>query len=128
MTPSDCKFFMKCSTPICPLDEGWERRIYIAGEKGCLYLLATGKEGADERYGKDIAYIQAKELVVAIGGQFPCIAKSVEAASRIGLRTGNPANLALYPSQEGIPRVHACSPHENQATSDLPAAEQDPPK
>ena len=40
----DCPKFKSCSAPICPLDEDWELRSHLDGERVCYYLTEYSKE------------------------------------------------------------------------------------
>lgn len=46
---SKCPRFPQCSAPICPMDEDWERRSYIKGERVCFYLNELAKPGGLSR-------------------------------------------------------------------------------
>lgn len=52
-----CPKFLKCSAPICPLDEEWHLRKHLLGDPICPYLSEYSKPGAEER------------LQLAIGGE-----------------------------------------------------------
>ena len=39
----DCPKFDSCSAPICPLDDDWELRTHLDGEKVCHYLTMLQK-------------------------------------------------------------------------------------
>ena len=40
----DCPKFKSCSAPICPLDEDWNLRSQLNGERVCYYLTEYSKE------------------------------------------------------------------------------------
>ena len=42
----DCPKFDHCSAPICPLDDDWELRSHLNGERVCYYLTEYSKEAA----------------------------------------------------------------------------------
>jgi hypothetical protein len=50
MTPRECPEFMRCSSNICPLDDGWRARHYAQGEQVCMIMREHVKKGADERF------------------------------------------------------------------------------
>ena len=39
----DCPKFKSCSAPICPLDESWELRSHLDGDRVCHYLTMLQK-------------------------------------------------------------------------------------
>ena len=39
----DCPKFESCSAPICPLEEDWELRTHLNGERVCHYLTMLQK-------------------------------------------------------------------------------------
>ena len=41
-----CKYFQNCSAPICPLDDDWQKRKHLDGERVCFYLTEYSKEAA----------------------------------------------------------------------------------
>ena len=43
---NDCKFFLNCNAPICPVDPDWKKRSHLNGERVCYYLIEYAKEGA----------------------------------------------------------------------------------
>jgi hypothetical protein len=45
-----CPKWNKCSAPICPLDDEWDRRRMLADEPVCFYLLEHAKEGSKARF------------------------------------------------------------------------------
>jgi hypothetical protein len=97
MTPTDCPRFQTCSAAICPLApaEGYHRN----GEPVCHYLLATGKAGADERYGHDPVFHACRTALPVITARFPDIGYRVTAAARTGFRKSNlPARPAASPA------------------------------
>jgi len=44
MNICDCPKFESCSAPICPLDEDWNLRSHLNGERVCYYLTEYSKE------------------------------------------------------------------------------------
>ena len=47
MKPEDCKRFIKCNAPICPLDKDWRKRKLKHEDATCMYLLESVKHGAE---------------------------------------------------------------------------------
>lgn len=43
---TECSHFQNCSAPICPLDEDWQMRTHLKGERVCFYLIEYSKEAA----------------------------------------------------------------------------------
>ena len=43
MNTSPCPKFESCSAPICPLDQDWQLRKYLDGERVCYYLSEYAK-------------------------------------------------------------------------------------
>jgi hypothetical protein len=39
----DCPKFDRCSAPVCPLDDRWQERSYLDGERVCYYLTEYSK-------------------------------------------------------------------------------------
>jgi hypothetical protein len=42
--------FLKCSSPICPLDERWDRRSMLDDEPVCFYVIEHSKESSRSRF------------------------------------------------------------------------------
>ena len=43
--PEHCPKFIKCSAPICPLDQNWPQRSHLRGERVCIFLTEAVKPG-----------------------------------------------------------------------------------
>lgn len=43
---SQCPKYQKCYAPICPLDEKWQKRKHISGDRICFYLPEAQKANA----------------------------------------------------------------------------------
>lgn len=46
LKPNQCPKFNQCNAPVCPLDEEWQKRKHISGDKCCVYLLEASKAHA----------------------------------------------------------------------------------
>lgn len=53
LTLTQCSKYQQCCAPICPLDENWQKRKHISGDRICFYLAEVQKPNAkaifDER-------------------------------------------------------------------------------
>ena len=62
----ECPRFAKCSSNICPVDEGWPQRKHIRGEPICLYLREAVKVGGLAVLGVHIPAELSKQVVRAL--------------------------------------------------------------
>lgn len=46
LTLTKCPKYQKCYAPYCPLDEKWQKRNHINGDRVCFYLLEAQKPNA----------------------------------------------------------------------------------
>lgn len=46
LTLNQCPKYQQCSAPICPLDEKWQKRKHISGDRICFYLAEAQKRSA----------------------------------------------------------------------------------
>lgn len=46
LTLSQCPKYQQCYAPICPLDENWQKRKHISGDRICFYLTEAQKPSA----------------------------------------------------------------------------------
>lgn len=83
--PQDCKFFERCSAPICPLDSDWQRRSYLDGEPVCYFMLEWAKAATRPilrgAIGDQLALALADVFPTIMGGYGP-LKKRLERASR----------------------------------------------
>ena len=91
----DCPKWVKCSAPICPVDELHISRVHLAGEKICLYLNEYAKPHAREKLRGCIAeehYNLIAEAYPKIIDTYAPISKALRRAanspSRLGKKPG----------------------------------------
>ncbi len=65
----DCPKFESCSAPICPLDDDWELRSHLNGERVCYYLTEYSKSA----FRPLLRRVLAGELYERIAEQHPRI-------------------------------------------------------
>ena len=87
--PEECSKFYTCSAPICPLDPKWPRAVHLGGERVCFYLLASGKEGAEERFRDDPIFAACRIALPLVVARHPVIGRVVERAAKSPFRKCN---------------------------------------
>jgi len=96
MDPSDCPKFNKCSAPICPLDQDWERREHLRGEPICLWLREwakpTGKAILGRAVGEHLAQ-RIGETAPLISARHSDIRDSLRQAAKYGSKVANGMRL-----------------------------------
>lgn len=83
---ADCPKWDACNAAVCPALPTWRTAYHVNGDKVCHYLLASGKAGAEERFGEIPAFRVALSLVDDIGEAFPAIARQVRIAAGSGFK------------------------------------------
>lgn len=95
MCPENCKRFLKCNAPICPLDKDWRLRKLKNEDSTCMYLLESVKDGAEARFeASQLAEVYKTIAVVSdeIFSQFSHIKNKADKARFTKSRMlGNPA-------------------------------------
>jgi hypothetical protein len=71
------------------------------GEKVCIYLLASGKAGAAERYRNFPEFTEVCRRVPEVASRFPAIRRAVERAAKQPLRRDQSRNLHRIKPTEG---------------------------
>lgn len=46
LTLTQCQKYQQCNAPICPLDEKWQKRKHVNGDRICFYLPEAQKPNA----------------------------------------------------------------------------------
>lgn len=87
--PVDCPKFLSCSAPICPIDPKWPMAAHLHGERVCPYLLATGKQGAEDKYRNDPVFAACRVALPLVGARHPAIGRVVERAAGSPFRKCN---------------------------------------
>ena len=87
--PRDCPKFETCNAAICPLAPLWRSAVHLPGEKVCPYLLATGKQGSEERYADDPIFAACRERLPEVAAKHPDIATKVERAAKSRFKGDN---------------------------------------
>ncbi len=81
----DCPKFDNCSAPICPLDDNWELRPHLKGERVCYYLTEYSKEAARPILRRRLA-AEHYEVIAAqhprIVASHPLIKRQLDRSSR----------------------------------------------
>ncbi len=49
-SPRSCPRFIKCSAPVCPLDDSPYKRVLLKEDPTCFYLTESVKDGAETRF------------------------------------------------------------------------------
>jgi len=84
-----CKHFDRCSAPICPLNDSWQKRTHLDGEPICIYLRELVKPDGK----RNLATSLPCQLLELIERQAKCIslrygpiARRLKRASKCGSR------------------------------------------
>ena len=95
MKITDCPKWIKCSAPICPVDDEYLSRVHIAGEKICFYLNEYAKPHARTKLKGCIAeehYQAIAKAHLKIIDRYAPIKKALQRAanteSRLGIKPG----------------------------------------
>ena len=89
MSPIQCDHFRRCSSNICPLDESWNKRKHLNGERVCFYLIQAHKVGAKAIFndaGKGDLYKSMANVGVDIIARHYPIKHVVENGKKTALR------------------------------------------
>lgn len=89
---NNCKLFINCSAPICPLDPDWQKRTHLEGERVCYYLTEYSKEAARPLLRGGLGV----ETYSLIAEAYPAVVKSV-----------GPVRRQLRRSSKNPPRIKA---------------------
>ena len=87
MLMDECPRWDKCSAPICPLDQDWEKRKHLKGERVCLWLTESVKENAKAVFdGAGLSHIleEVQRIAPAIIASRHTIRIALERASKTG--------------------------------------------
>jgi hypothetical protein len=58
LTFTHCPKYQQCYAPICPLDEKWQKRKHISGDRVCFYLTEAQKPNAEAVFeGQGLGYL-----------------------------------------------------------------------
>lgn len=87
MKPSDCRKFQSCNASVCPLDTA--PTVHLPGESACMYVLASGKVGAADRYGAEPVFVACVAKLPELAERHPEIARAVEVAAKSGFKSDN---------------------------------------
>ena len=96
MKPEDCGRFDKCSAPICPLDDRWQHRKHLNGDRVCLYLTEAVKPAAEALFttcGLSNLYKLISATLPQIAASFSPIRYALEKAAKTGSKMAHGMNL-----------------------------------
>ena len=89
MKIDSCPKFEKCSAPICPLDQNWQRASHLQHERVCFYLCESQKRGSEALFGSrglGELYKLIVEATPAISTRWATIKKALTRAGKSGSR------------------------------------------
>ena len=84
-----CPKFEKCSAPICPLDQNWQRASHLQHERVCFYLCESQKRGSEALFGSrglGEVYQLIVEATPEISLRWASIQRTLIRASKTGSR------------------------------------------
>jgi hypothetical protein len=87
--PESCPKFLKCYSPICPLDPDWRKRVLLREDPTCFYLTESVKHGAESVFqgaGLGELYEVIVRVTPDITARHPRIQKALERAKLTGSR------------------------------------------
>jgi hypothetical protein len=84
MQPHECRNYQTCGAAVCPLQA--TRGVHLVGERVCLYILASGKVGAADRYEGFQEFERVLHHLPDLMIRFPAIRRAVERAAKQPLR------------------------------------------
>jgi hypothetical protein len=102
MEPHQCRNFQTCGAAVCPLQP--TRGVHLVGDRVCVYLLASGKVGAAERYRNFPEFTEVLRQLPELMIRFPAIRRAVKRAAKQPLRRDQSGNLHRIKSTEGLYR------------------------
>ena len=94
--PKSCPRFIKCSAPVCPLDDSPYKRVLLKEDPTCTYLTESVKDGAETRFkgaGLGWLYEQLVRATPHLIASYPRICSALKRAKQSGSRMVRPALL-----------------------------------